>query len=109
MICCKVNPNLTSKDSDSFATGRSSVLYVASKLFSKRFSWGPCKLSLIHITSRQSTIKYKSITKYMVEVDGASAATFITYQLIQILKIFTHIFHSISSVLNFEQFEYIFL
>lgn len=46
MICCKVNPNFTSSDSDSFATGRSSVLYVFNNLFNKFFSWGPCKLSV---------------------------------------------------------------
>lgn len=42
MICCNVRPNLTSNGSLSLATGRSSVLYVASSVFSKRFSWGPC-------------------------------------------------------------------
>lgn len=38
MICCSVRPNVTLNGSDSFATGRSSVLYVAKRLLRSRFS-----------------------------------------------------------------------
>jgi hypothetical protein len=42
MICCKVRPNLTSRGSDSLATGLSKTLYGPNKVFSSRFSCGPC-------------------------------------------------------------------